>query len=151
MSLEDYLSPFTTRSLLPARQPKDTWSRLSPQAQERVALRKSLAEASLDQLVNRFSEVAEEKARPRKAYVVQKLKKSSFRWFAEKKRRSDEGYIEKVATPQPETVQKRDRPHPIHHRNRLPPLPALPKPRPLPLSLPYDPPLTPRAWTPLPL
>lgn len=153
MSFEDYLSPFTTRSLLPARQCNDTWCRISPQAQERLALRKSLEEPNLDKLVNRFSDITVERAPQRKPYVVQKLKKSTFRWYAEKKRRSDEGYIEKLATPQPESVPKRDRNHPIHHSVRLPPLPPLPKPkpRPQPLSLPYDPPLTPRAWTPLPL
>lgn len=158
MNLEDYLSPFTTRSLIPARQSTDTWISLSPQAQQRTTLRDSLEEPSLYKLTSRFSDFSVEDPHRNRPYVVHKLKKSTFRWYAEKKRMSDEVFL-KVITPQPELAPKSRKPHPIHHTIRLPRLPPLPpppkprpqgKPRPQPISLPCQPPLTPRAWTPLP-
>lgn len=159
MNLEDYLSPFTTRSLLPARQSADTWISVSPQALQRTTLRdrESLEESSLYKLTSRFSDFTVEDAQRRRPYVVHKLKKSTFRWYADKKRMSDEGHFLKVITPQPEVAPKSCKRH--HHTIRLPRLPPLPplpkprhqpKPRPHPISLACEPPLTPRAWTPLP-
>lgn len=152
MHLEDCLSPFTTRALVPTKPPKLSLSLLSPQTNPpALHYRASLEETRLDRLISQFTDVRASERFRKRGYEVQKLKKSSFRWYTEKRTPDNLGFLSKVVSPQPsERTTVKSKP-PIRHTVRLPPLPPLPKPpRPEPLQLTYEPPTTPRAWTPFP-